>query len=258
MLESAFTARSFILSDLTIDVVRYDGLVNSRSVIGEAHHHGQTGNTNAAPGRRCYRIFIGENDTMAITEQLLTGSAVAENLDDIASLRITIFREFPYLYDGRREDESRYLQVYANDPDTIVITVSDSGKIVGAATGIPLRHEHQELVEPFAGSDYSLDEIYYVGELLFYPEYRNRGLGLRLVERMEEQVRSLESYRYLTCATVVRSNDHSLRPAAYLPIDRFLAVAGFYPLPEMMTEFSWLETDGITHGHPMNFWLKEL
>ena len=195
---------------------------------------------------------------MAITEQLLTGSAVEESLDDIASLRISIFREFPYLYDGRREDESRYLQVYANAPDTIVITVSDSGKIIGAATGIPLRHEHQELVEPFAGSDYSLDEIYYVGELLFYPEYRNRGLGLRLVERMEEQVRSLESYRYLTCATVVRSNDHPLRPAAYRPINRFLAVAGFYPLPEMMTEFSWLETDGITHGHPMNFWLKEL
>ena len=195
---------------------------------------------------------------MAITEQLLTGSAVEESLDDIASLRISIFREFPYLYDGRREDESRYLQVYANAPDTIVITVSDSGKIIGAATGIPLRHEHQELVEPFAGSDYSLDEIYYVGELLFYPEYRNRGLGLRLVERMEEQVRSLESYRYLTCATVVRSNDHSLRPAAYLPIDRFLAVAGFHPLPKMMTEFSWLETDGITRTHPMNFWLKEL
>ncbi len=97
-----------------------------------------------------------------------------------------------------------------------------------------------------------------MGELLFYPEYRNRGLGMRLVARMEEQVRSLESYRYLTCATVVRPDDHPLRPAAYRPINRFLAVAGFYPLPEMMTEFSWLETDGITHGHPMNFWLKEL
>jgi GNAT superfamily N-acetyltransferase len=195
---------------------------------------------------------------MAITEQLLTGSAVAESLDDIALLRITIFREFPYLYDGRREEESLYLQVYAKAPDTTILTMSDSGKIIGAATGIPLRHEHQELLEPFAGTVYPLDEIYYVGELLFYPEYRNRGLGMRLLARMEEQVRSMGSYRYLTCATVVRPDDHPLRPAAYLPINRFLTVAGFLPLSEIMTEFPWLETDGATRSHPMNFWIKEL
>jgi hypothetical protein len=53
-----------------------------------------------------------EEGAMMITEQLLTGSAVGESLDDIASLRITIFREFPYLYNGQREEESRYLQVY--------------------------------------------------------------------------------------------------------------------------------------------------
>ena len=195
---------------------------------------------------------------MSITQQLLTGSAVTESLDDIASLRINIFQEFPYLYDGRREEEFRYLKVYENTPDAAIMTASDSGKIIGAATGIPLCHEHEELVKPFVRSHYALDEIYYVGELLLYPEFRNRGLGLRLLKQMEEQVRSLGNYRYLTCATVVRPDDHPLRTSTYLPINRFLAVAGFHPLPALMTEFSWLETDGVTRRHPMTFWLKEL
>jgi GNAT superfamily N-acetyltransferase len=195
---------------------------------------------------------------VAITEQLLTGSAVADSLADLASLRILIFQEFPYLYDGRREDELRYLKLYAEAPEAFVIIVTDSGKVVGAATGIPLRHEHQGLIEPFAGSVYPVDEIYYVGELLLYPAYRNQGLGLRLVTQIEDQVRSLGTYRYLTCATVVRSDDHPRRPTQNLPIDRFLARTGFRPLPGMTTEFSWRENDGVTRTHPMKFWIKEL
>jgi GNAT superfamily N-acetyltransferase len=195
---------------------------------------------------------------VAITEQLLTGSAVADSLADLASLRILIFQEFPYLYDGRREDELRYLKLYAEAPEAFVIIVTDSGKVVGAATGIPLCHEHQGLIEPFAGSVYSVDEIYYVGELLLYPAYRNQGLGLRLVTQIEDQVRSLGTYRYLTCATVVRSDDHPRRPTQNLPIDRFLARTGFRPLPGMTTEFSWRENDGVTRTHPMKFWIKEL
>jgi GNAT superfamily N-acetyltransferase len=176
----------------------------------------------------------------------------------LASLRIEIFQEFPYLYDGRHEDELRYLKLYAEAPEAFVITVTDSGKVVGAATGIPLRHEHQGLIEPFAGSAYPFDEIYYVGELLLYPAYRNQGLGLRLVTQVEAQVRSLGTYRYLICATVMRSDDHPRRPPQYLPIDRFLARTGFRPLPGMTTEFSWRETDGVTRTHPMKFWIKEL
>jgi GNAT superfamily N-acetyltransferase len=193
---------------------------------------------------------------MAITEQLLTGSAVADSLADLASLRIEIFQEFPYLYDGRREDELRYLKLYAEAPEAFVITVTDSGKVVGAATGIPLRHEHQGLIVPFAGSVYPVDEIYYVGELLLCPAYRNQGLGLRLVTQVEAQVRSLGTYRYLTCATVMRPDDHPLRPTQYLPIDRFLARTGFRSLPGMTTEFNWRETDGVTRTHPMKFWIK--
>lgn len=195
---------------------------------------------------------------MAITEQILTGSAVRDCLNEIASLRLEIFREFPYLYDGLRDDELNYLKLYADAPEAFVVIVSDAEKVVGAATGIPLRHENRELIDPFVGTAYPVDEIFYVGELLFYPEYRNRGMGMQLVQMLEEKVRSYSTYRYLTCATVVRPEDHPLRPADYIPIGRFLAHTGFNLLPGITMSFTWLETDGVRRSHPMNFWIKEL
>ena len=74
----------------------------------------------------------------------------------------------------------------------------------------------------------------------------------------EEQIRSYSTYRYLTCATVVRTDDHLMRPADYIPIDRFLAHTGFNPLLGITTSFTWLETDGVKRSHPMNFWIKGL
>jgi GNAT superfamily N-acetyltransferase len=195
---------------------------------------------------------------MVITERLLVGPAVGPCLEALASLRINIFREYPYLYDGRREDELNYLRHYMEVPDAFVISVDDAGSMVGAATGIPLCHENQDLIDPLAGTSYPIAETFYVGELLFYPAYRNRGLGMGLISMVEKQVRSLGNFRYLTCATVVRPEDHQLRPKEYVPIDRFLDRIGFRTLPGVTTRFSWKEIDGISYDHPMQFWLKEL
>ncbi len=195
---------------------------------------------------------------MSLTTKLLTGNEVDESLDALATLRIEIFREFPYLYDGKRESELRYLSVYAQTAEACVITVTDAGRVVGAATGIPLQYEQKELIDPFAATPYPVDSIYYVGELLFYPAYRNRGLGMKLLSMMEDKVRSLGSYRYLTCATAVRPDDHRHRPAHYLPIERFLNRTGFKAIAAVTTSFSWLETDGTSREHPMQFWIKEL
>lgn len=195
---------------------------------------------------------------MAITDNLLTGSAVAGCLDDLASLRITIFREYPYLYDGFFEDELKYLSLYQDTPDAFVISVNDSGKMIGAATGVPLRYEHEGLAAPFTGTSFSVDELFYVGEVLLYPTYRDSGLGFNLLKQIEEHVRTLGNYRHLTCATAVRPDNHPLCPESYVQIDKFLARTGFIKLPDVTTNFTWQETDGISREHLMQFWIKEL
>ena len=133
-------------------------------------------------------------DLTNIREQLLTGAVIAEKLDDLATLRLDIFLEYPYLYQGRREDELAYLRTYAEKPEACVILAYDGHAVIGAATGMPLICEDAQLLDAFADTAYSLNEIYYVGELLFRPAYRNCGLGQKLLAQMESHVRSLGRY----------------------------------------------------------------
>lgn len=197
-------------------------------------------------------------DEREIVVQLLTGTAIADLLEDLATLRLEIFREYPYLYQGRRVDELEYLGNYVEAPDACVIPAYDGTAVVGAATGMPLIHEDPQLPEAFSGSSFPLNQLYYVGELLFYPAYRGQGLGRMLLARLESHVRSLGSFRSLTCATVERPDDHPLRPRHYIPITRFLARTGFDRLPGVTTNFVWRETDGVKRDHPMQFWIKKL
>jgi GNAT superfamily N-acetyltransferase len=195
---------------------------------------------------------------MVITKELVTGAAISGALNSLATLRLEIFREYPYLYDGRLEDELEYLKSYAEAPDACVILAHDEGTVAGAATGMPFIHEGAQMLDAIAGSQYSVENLYYVGELLFYPAYRNKGLGLQLLGHMEQHIRSLGRYRQLVCATVDRTEAHPLKPDGYLPIKRFLARTGFDLMPGVTTSFSWIETDGVRRDHPMQFWVKEL
>ncbi len=147
---------------------------------------------------------------------------------------------------------------FMDTPEAFVLTTTDSGSMIGAATGLPLRYEVEKLTEPFAGTSYSVDEMFYIGEVLFYPPYRDQGLGIRLLKRIEEYVRNLGKYRYLTCATVERPENHKQRPENYVSIDRFLSRTNFIKLPGITTSFAWKETDGNISDHQMQFWVKEL
>ncbi|MHC1698606.1 MAG: GNAT family N-acetyltransferase [Geobacteraceae bacterium] len=198
------------------------------------------------------------NGNMEITEQLLTGAAITDALDDLATLRLDIFPEYPYLYQGRREDELTYLATYAEAPDACVTLAYDGLTVIGAATGMPLIYEDAQMLDAFAGTTFPLNEVYYVGELLFRSDYRNCGLGQELLDRLESHICSLGRYRKLTCATVERPEDHPLRPSNYIPISRFLARTGFTRLSGVNTHFMWRETDGDKRDHLMQFWTKDL
>ncbi|ABB30741.1 GCN5-related N-acetyltransferase [Geobacter metallireducens RCH3] len=190
--------------------------------------------------------------------ELCTGPAVIPHLSEIARLRITIFEEYPYLYKGSREIETKYLRAYADTPDACVFVVRDGDAIIGAGTGVPLHGEPATFTAPFAGSPFSLDTIYYLGEVLFLPGYRGQGLGSRLLKEFEEHIRSLGRYRHLACATIERPEDHPLRPGDYHPIDGYLIKAGFIRHPELSVTLPWPNLEGEVTDNTMVFWVKEL
>jgi len=193
-----------------------------------------------------------------LTGTLLTGDVIASALDDLATLRLSIFEEYPYLYQGERAHELAYLRSYVEKPESCVIVARDGAQVVGAATGMPLIQEDAQLRDAVAETGMALEQIYYVGELLFLPAWRNRGLGLKLLAQMEGHIRALGRYRTLACATVERPDDHPSRPQTYTPITRFLARTGFVRLSGSVAHFAWRETDGVRRDHAMQFWFKPL
>ena len=84
-----------------------------------------------------------------ITTRLLTGEAVAGALGDLARLRIAVFRDWPYLYDGDEGYEREYLRAYTA-PGAVVVAAMDGDRMVGAATGAPMEDHAEDFAAAFA------------------------------------------------------------------------------------------------------------
>ncbi|MFO1166322.1 MAG: GNAT family N-acetyltransferase, partial [Paracoccus sp. (in: a-proteobacteria)] len=125
-----------------------------------------------------------------IATRILTGDAVAGALDDLARLRIAVFRDWPYLYDGDVDYERDYLTAYQS-PGAVVVAAYDGARMVGAATGAPMEHHAGDFAAAFAARAEPLDQIYYCAESVLLPEYRGHGLGHAFFDGREAQARAL-------------------------------------------------------------------
>ncbi len=189
----------------------------------------------------------------------LSGAAIAPYLADLAHLRITVFREFPYLYDGSLEYEARYLQTYVNSPDSIAVLVLDGEQIVGASTGLPMAHEEAEFQQPFLQHGYDPQTLFYCAESVLLPSYRGQGVYKAFFSGREQHARQLGGFTHTTFCGVQRPINHALRPADYVPLDTIWQKFGYEPHPELMTNYTWKDIDQTVESpKPMQFWLKTL
>lgn len=193
-----------------------------------------------------------------ITYQSYKGSEIEEVIEDLASLRITVFRAFPYLYEGSLEYEKKYLQTYINSPKSFLFAVFDHNEMVGATTCIPLSDETDDVKEPFIKAGMNIETIFYFGESILLPEYRGLGLGHRFFDEREAHVMSFGTYRTTCFCGVVREENHALKPENYKPLDEFWLKRGYNCQPKLQSYFDWLdigETESTTK--PMVYWTKE-
>jgi|ERR1039457_993181 hypothetical protein len=118
---------------------------------------------------------------------------------------------------------------------------------------MPFIHEAAQLQAAISRSQYSIEKLYYVGELHLadIPEQRS---GIAAV-RSTGTSHTFSVQIPATC-TVERPDDHLLKLEGYVPITRFLARTGFDLMPGVTTSFSWRETDSVRRDHPMQFWVK--
>lgn len=188
-----------------------------------------------------------------------TGRGFADVFDELAALRIAVFRDFPYLYEGTVDYEKTYLQTYAEAERAFLLAVYDGTQLVGATTCIPLADETAEVKKPFMEAGYDLETVFYFGESILLPTYRGRGLGHRFFDAREAHASSFGTYALTCFCAVQRPDDHPLRPKGYQPLDAFWAKRGYQKAPELQSWFAWPDI-GATQSteKPMVYWTRPL
>lgn len=190
--------------------------------------------------------------------RVLTGSALDAALEDVARLRIAVFRDWPYLYEGSLEYERRYLESYRTSPGAVVVGAFDGPRLVGAATGTPLEDHAEDFAAPFAATGLALNTVFYCAESVLLPEYRGRGLGHAFFDAREAHARALGRSHSAFCA-VIRPADHPLKPDTYRPLDGFWRKRGYAPLPGVIAHFRWTDVGAAGETEkPLQFWGKPL
>lgn len=193
-----------------------------------------------------------------MTVRALTGAALAEALPEVARLRIAVFRDWPYLYDGDLAYEEQYLQVYRDAPEAVLVGAYDGVRLVGAATAAPLRDHADAFAAPLAGSGLVLEECYYCAESVLLPQVRGQGIGHRFFDLREAQAHTL-GYRDMVFASVVRPEDHPLRPPRARAHDTFWRGRGYAPLEGAIASFSWRDIgESAETAHPLQIWHRRL
>ena len=188
----------------------------------------------------------------------LTGDALDAALDDVARLRIEVFRDWPYLYDGDLEYERSYLQAYRDSDRAILVGAFDGVELVGASTGAPLAEHADDFSAAFDGQPYDLNAIFYCAESVLLPGYRGQGIGHRFFDLREAHARDL-GFLFSAFCGVVRPVDHPARPECYRPLDAFWHARGYAPLEGAVALFSWKDLGEAEETRkPLQFWIRSL
>lgn len=193
-----------------------------------------------------------------LTIQRFKGNQTLSFIDKLAELRIKIFKEYPYLYEGNIEYEREYLKTYTECKESILVIVKDGSEVVGVSTAIPLVFETPECQKPFIEQKLTLSNIFYFGESVLLPQYRGSGIYRQFFHERENAARNYGSHMAVFCA-VVRDDNDPRRPKEYVSLNNVWQRFGYQQDPELHAIYQWQEVDSsIQTSKPMVFWTKAL
>lgn len=198
-------------------------------------------------------------DKPPLRVETLSGSAITPLLPELARLRTTVFRDWPYLYDGDEASEADYLRPFVDSPRAAIVLAFDGSTPVGASTCLPLTDETENVTAPFRTRGWRLERFFYFGESVLLPAYRGRGVGVAFFEAREEHARRVSDCDFACFCGVLRPADHPMRPPAHVPLDAFWRRRGYTSYPDLTCTMSWKDI-GMQHEteKTLGFWIKSL
>jgi len=188
----------------------------------------------------------------------LYGADLGPYLRDLARLRMEIFREFPYLYEGSLAYEQDYLQTYLKCSEALIALAFYGDLLVGATTCLPFESETSEVRAPFERAGIDLKRAVYFGESILKSDFRGRGVGNAFFDMREAHAKDLFPNLSMTgfCA-VCRPEIHPRKPASYRPLDEFWVKRGYSKQEHLVAAFSWKDIDDPKETlKPLVFWTK--
>lgn len=194
--------------------------------------------------------------SMSCEIKVVTGDALDAVLGEVAALRIQVFRDWPYCYDGDLDYERRYLSVYRDNPQAIVVLAIDPAneRVVGASTGCPLAVHAEDFSAAFAHTEVDLDTVFYCAESVLLPEHRGQGLGHAFFDHRERHARTLGFAHSAFCAVIrePQASDKSV-------LEGFWARRGYAPLDGVIATFHWRDVgDEEETPKSLQFWMRAL
>lgn len=197
-----------------------------------------------------------------IDVEIINGEELPSFVDLLMEWRLSYFREFPYLYEGSREYEERYLSGFVSHHESILV-VAREDKVCGLLSALPLLSEFEiaaEVDSLCAALNVPASEVFYIGEVVVDKECRGTGVARRLIAEAERHAVS-HSYRACCLLSVVREEDHPLRPQNYRSSDDVWRKLG-YVRSSVITQFEWptIQSDGKVRNmsNDMRYWVKQL
>jgi len=191
--------------------------------------------------------------------ETFAGDAMRPHIPALAALRMRVFREFPYLYDGDEAYEATYLADFIAAPSAALVVAFDGDRPVGCSTCVRLAEEDDALRAPFAAAGIDVARVFYFGESVLLSEYRGRGVGVAFFAAREAHARAVSACDLAAFCAVRRPADHPLRPQNAASLEPLWRRRGFTPYPNLVCRISWKQVDTEAEvENTLSFWLKPL
>jgi GNAT superfamily N-acetyltransferase len=188
-----------------------------------------------------------------------TGAALAPLIPELAALRIRVFRDWPYLYDGDPDYEAQYLRTYVQSPRAAVIVASQDAAVVGASTCIPLTDETPDIQAPFLAKGWDPARFFYFGESVLLPDLRGQGIGVAFFNEREAHARAVSTCDFACFCGVIRADEHPRRPAGFQKLDPFWQRRGYSRRHDLTCSLSWRDIgEPAPTAKALGFWMKSL
>lgn len=194
--------------------------------------------------------------------KIFTGESLENLRSFVVNLRITIFKEYPYLYEGNVKEENAYFDWFSKLPNTAIAVAYLDAKPIGFTSGtsfVDFDEHFQGSVDIFTKAKLEAKNYYYFPEILILPEHDNDLINYRLFEALENHAKKL-NYKS-GCFVTEEHESHPLKPQDYKPLDYLWHLLD-YTKSALIINFSWstIQADKSSKDkkHALIYWLKKL